>query len=284
MDVVFERAKDLKEKVETIMLKKVEWGILFSVDGERSVAEIASKVNRDEDFVKIVLKKLAGQDLVVGDVAALQVPEEAARKPEAKKEESKKKEAEATKAKKAKEPKVESEARPAKSKKEPKEPKEAKAEFDVAEITEEPKVSAKPEPKPEVKAPAAKLPAKGGGRSILVIDDSIVIQKMVEIALENETHQLATAMKGEEAIKVARETQPDLILLDIMLPDMSGVDVMKGIREAGGPLESVPIIILSGKDSSQDKDVALSSGANDFLTKPFHDEDLLAKVHEYLGK
>lgn len=293
MDTVFERAKDLREKVESLMLKKMEWGVLFSVNGQRSVSDIAAKVDRDEEVVKVILKKLADQDLITGDTDSLDVEEETPA-PKAKKE--------PVKAKKAKEPKAKKEAKePAK---EPKEAAEVREVKEAAKPVVEAKVAAPspsdeidlmgsltavtPEPKPEPKpTPVAKAPVAtgaGGGRNILVVDDSIVIQKMVEIALENESYQLSSAMKGEEAIKAVRETQPNMILLDIMLPDMSGLDVMKAVREMGGPFASIPIIILSGKDSHQDKDVALTSGANDFLTKPFHDEDLIAKVHEYIGK
>lgn len=290
MDTVFERAKDLREKVDTLMLKKVEWGVLFSVNGERTVSDIATKVGRDEQIVKTILKKLADQDLILGDTAALGV-EEVVAEPKTKKEE---KPAKTKKAKEVKAKKETKEAKEVKEIKEPvketptvkaKEPEPAVAETDLmGSLTAAPKPEPKPEPKPAAVSKAPAAAGAAGGRKILVVDDSIVIQKMVEIALENESYQLTSAMKGEEAIKSAKDMQPGLILLDIMLPDMSGLDVMKAIRELGGPLDTVPIIILSGKDSHQDKDVALSSGANDFLTKPFHDEDLISKVHEYIGK
>ncbi len=247
---VYNRAKDLRDKVETILLKKIEWQILFSVDGKRSPKEIATKVQRDENFVSQVLVSLAQKALIVGDGIA----DNGATKTETK----------APAEVKKPEPKVEQ--------KKPEPVKEVKP----APVKETPKAEAKPKATPAASG-------KAGGRKILVVDDSIVIQKMVEIALENEQVQLSAAMKGEDAIRIAQEFQPALILLDIMLPDMSGLDVMKQLRALGGSFESVPIVVLSGKDSPQDKDTALSNGANDFLTKPFHDEDLLSKVHEYVG-
>lgn len=271
MDLVYNRARDLRDKVDSVMLKKIEWQILFSVDGKRSVSQIANKVQRDENFVEQILQSLAGKQLVTGGGTAAPAKDNGV---EAKKTETKKKET------KKEEPKAEKVKEPEPVKKETKPVVEKKAEaFDIQSMmTEEPK----PVATPVAKQPAASA-AKSGGKKILVVDDSIVIQKMVEIALENEQFQLNAAMKGEDAVRLAKENQPSLILLDIMLPDMSGLDVMKAIRALGAPFDAVPIVILSGKDSPQDKDAALNNGANDFLTKPFHDEDLLAKVHEYLG-
>lgn len=294
MEPVYARAKDLREKVESVMLRKIEWRILFSVDGKRSVPDIAQKVECDESFVESVLEKLAADKLITGGGAPsgrVTVKETETKKAEPKPEKKEKKET------KKKEPVVEAEPVKEVVKETPKpkeEPKiEAKAEpkavpapkkedFDLmSAMTEEPKV----EPKPAATAkPVVAAAAGAGGRKILVVDDSIVIQKMVEIALENEHYALTSAMKGEDAVRLAKELQPSLILLDMMLPDMSGLEVMKSVRELGGSLATVPIVVLSGKDSPQDKDTAINNGANDFLTKPFHDEDLLSKVHEYIGK
>jgi CheY-like chemotaxis protein len=285
VESVFERAKDLREKVETAMLKKIEWRILFSVDGKRTVADIAEKVERDENFVEQVLQKLTAQKLLTGGGASkgkdggteVKKPKkEAKAKKEKEKEQEPVKQFKETPKEKPPEPKPV----PVVKKEEPKE--EPKEEFDLgAMMTEAPKVEAKPVATPK---PVVTTTGTPGGKKILIVDDSIVIQKMVEIALENEHFQLSSAMKGEDGIKAAKEFQPSLILLDMMLPDMNGLDVMKGIRELGGAFTDMPIVMLSGKDSPQDKDTAINSGATDFLTKPFHDEDLISKVHEYLGK
>jgi CheY-like chemotaxis protein len=278
VESVFERAKDLREKVETVMLKKIEWRVLFSVDGKRTVSDIAEKVERDEAFVGQVLERLAAQKLLIGGEAKDKDHGAEVKKP--KKE---------TKAKKEKEPEPVKQFKETPKEKAP-EPKpvpvvkkeEKKEDFDLGNLmTETPKAEPKPVATPK---PVAAVTGTAGGKKILVVDDSIVIQKMVEIALENEHYQLSSAMKGEDGIKAAKEFQPSLVLLDMMLPDMNGLDVMKGIRELGGAFATMPIVMLSGKDSPQDKDTAINSGASDFLTKPFHDEDLLSKVHEYLGK
>ena len=272
MDAVYSRVKDLREKVETILLKKIEWRVLFSVDGKRNVADIAEKLDRDATLVEEILQKLSAEKLISGGAPA------PAAKPAKEKAPSKK-------AVKEDAPKAKAEPKP-EPKAEPK-PAPKKEETDILGSMDTPKVEPKSEPKVEKAAPKPVAPAasaSAGGRKILVVDDSIVIQKMVEIALENDNYNLTSAMKGEDAINKAKEMQPSLILLDMMLPDMTGVEVMKALRETGGYFATVPIVVLSGKDSPQDKDAAISNGATDFLNKPFHDEDLLAKVHEYLGK
>lgn len=269
------------------MLKKIEWRILFSVDGKRSVSDIAAKVERDEDFVEDILQKLAGEKLVTGGGApsARVTVKEEKKKAEAKTE--KKKETKKKETVEEVEPVKEVKKEAAKPKEEPKvTPPPKKEDFDLTSaMMDTPKVEPKVEPKPAATAkPVAAAAAGATGRKILVVDDSIVIQKMVEIALENEHYALTSAMKGEDAVRLAKELNPSLILLDMMLPDMSGLEVMKAVRELGGNFATVPIVVLSGKDSPQDKDTAINNGANDFLTKPFHDEDLLSKVHEYVGK
>ncbi len=293
MDAVYTRANDLREKVDAVLLKKIEWKILFSVNGQRSVTDIAAKVERDEDYVDEVLSSLAEKNLI--DLLS------GADEPK-KKEKSVKKADKKTTARKSKADETTETVKPAvvseKKKEEPK-PEPVREEIlepiieEIAPVLAEPQkdealdFSIEPEPavKPaeKIKTPSAEKSAETtGAKKIMVIDDSVVIQKMVEIALENHPYQLTTAMKGDDAIRLVKETKPQLVLLDIMLPDMSGLDVMKAIKAMGAAYQSIPIIILSGKDSPQDKDTALGSGANDFLTKPFHDEDLIAKVKEYI--
>ncbi|MCK6542054.1 response regulator [bacterium] len=284
MDAVYSRVKDLREKVETILLKKIEWRVLFSVDGKRNVADIAEKLDRDATLVEEILQKLSAEKLISGGAPA---PAAKPAKEKAPSKKAVKEEVPKAKAEPKPEPKAEPKPEPKIEKAPEPKPVPKKEETDILGSMDSPKVEPKPEPKVEKAAPKPVAPAasaSAGGRKILVVDDSIVIQKMVEIALENDNYNLTSAMKGEDAINKAKEMQPSLILLDMMLPDMTGVEVMKALRESGGYFATVPIVVLSGKDSPQDKDAAISNGATDFLNKPFHDEDLLAKVHEYLGK
>lgn len=120
-------------------------------------------------------------------------------------------------------------------------------------------------------------------KKILVVDDSLTIQKMVELALADSGYTLITATTGDAAFKQATEKNPDLILLDVMLPDTTGYKVCKQMRTASDHLAKVPILMLSGKDAEIDKNLGLHAGASAYITKPFEATDLLNKVKEYLS-
>jgi len=115
-------------------------------------------------------------------------------------------------------------------------------------------------------------------KTILVVDDSIVIRKMVEIALEEEDYNIITSISGKEGMKMLDDEHPSLVILDMMLPDMNGIDVLKTIKASTG----LPVIMLSGKDSPQLIENAKAEGADEFLPKPFRDEDLVEKVKSLL--
>ena len=133
------------------------------------------------------------------------------------------------------------------------------------------------EEKPAEEAPADEkedTPAPAGSKKILVVDDSIVIRKMVEIALENENFTIETAVSGKEALQKVDAVDPDLVILDIMLPDVSGIEILKAIKASKG----LPVIMLSGKNSPQDIELAKAQGADDFAPKPFKEEELVEKI------
>lgn len=119
-------------------------------------------------------------------------------------------------------------------------------------------------------------------KKILIVDDSAVIRKSIEMALAETGYGLISAATGEAALRLAQEQTPDLILLDVMLPDTTGLKVCKTIRADFEALKSVPIIMLSAKDAEIDKNLGLHAGANDYVTKPFKDGELVAKVNQYL--
>jgi len=119
------------------------------------------------------------------------------------------------------------------------------------------------------------------GARILVADDSVTIQKVVELTFSKEDFVLAQARSGEEAIRKAKETRPDLVLLDLVMPDMNGYDVCTALR-ADPALRSVPIIFLAGTFESFDHQRATQAGANDFVTKPFESQVLVGKVKQLL--
>jgi CheY-like chemotaxis protein len=136
-----------------------------------------------------------------------------------------------------------------------------------------------PEPEPAEPAAGAEEVQTVTGKKIMVIDDSIVIRKMIEIALEEENYHLINASSGKEGMDSFEKDQPDLVILDMMLPDMSGIDLLKKIKEKS----DTPIIMLSGKDSPQLVENAKEVGVNDFLPKPFKDEELVEKVKNLIN-
>ncbi len=109
---------------------------------------------------------------------------------------------------------------------------------------------------------------------ILVIDDEPQIQRAIRTILTEKQFKVSTASRGEEGLTLAAASEPDLIILDLGLPDMDGVEVCSRLRE----WTQTPIIILSVRDSERDKVAALDMGADDYLTKPFGIEELLARV------
>lgn len=116
---------------------------------------------------------------------------------------------------------------------------------------------------------------------ILVADDSVTIQKVVELTFSKEDFVLVQARSGEEAIRKAKEERPDLVLLDLVMPDKNGYEVCAALR-AEPMLRSVPIILLTGTFETFDKGKGIQVGANDFVTKPFESQVLISKVKQLL--
>ena len=112
------------------------------------------------------------------------------------------------------------------------------------------------------------------GPHILVIDDEPQILRAIRTILTEKGFRVTTASRGEEGLTLAATNEPDIVILDLGLPDMDGVEVCKRLRE----WTQCPIIILSVRDSERDKVAALDMGADDYLTKPFGIEELLARV------
>ena len=117
-------------------------------------------------------------------------------------------------------------------------------------------------------------------RPILVVDDEKNIVNLVKLYLSNEGYQVESARNGREALEAVKKYDPLLVILDLMLPEMSGWDVCREIRKTN----SVPILMLTAKDSDIDKIVGLELGADDYLTKPFNPRELLARVKAILRR
>jgi len=115
---------------------------------------------------------------------------------------------------------------------------------------------------------------------ILVVDDEKPIAEILRYNLEQEGYQVSVAYDGAEALQQARSWQPDLILLDIMLPKKDGFAVCREIRQ----FSNVPIIMLTAKDTELDKVLGLEIGADDYVTKPFSAREVLARVKALLRR
>lgn len=116
--------------------------------------------------------------------------------------------------------------------------------------------------------------------NILIVDDDITIRNLIEIYLKNEGYSVHKAENGEEAINKVKENQYDLVILDIMMPKVDGIEACLKIREE----YNMPIIFLSAKDSEIDKIQGLTVGADDYISKPFSSMELLARVKAQLRR
>jgi two-component system KDP operon response regulator KdpE len=125
-----------------------------------------------------------------------------------------------------------------------------------------------------------------GGRSVstqplvLVADDEPRITKLVSITLAEEGFRVISAGSGEEALARAEESRPDVVLLDIVMPDLDGIEVMRQLREH----RPVPVILITAKGSTADKAKGLDLGADDYIAKPFHPDELAARVRAVLRR
>jgi len=115
---------------------------------------------------------------------------------------------------------------------------------------------------------------------ILVIEDDEEIQKFIRRGLAYEGYQVDTASDGPSGLATARNTPPDLVVLDLMLPGIDGLEVCRRLR-AGG---STPIIILTAKDTMNDRVMGLDMGADDYMTKPFELDELLARIRALMRR
>ena len=116
--------------------------------------------------------------------------------------------------------------------------------------------------------------------SILVIEDEPPLQRFLRVTLESQDYTVTAAATVEEGLRSAATSRPDLIILDLGLPDVDGVEVARRLRE----WTRTPIIVVSARGKEQDKVVALDSGADDYLTKPFGVGELLARVRVALRR
>ncbi len=123
--------------------------------------------------------------------------------------------------------------------------------------------------------------ADGNPINVLVVDDEAVLAEMVSMALRYEGWNISTAADGASAISAARGTRPDAVVLDIMLPDMSGLDVLRQLREHNPHL---PVLLLTAKDAVEDRIAGLTAGGDDYVTKPFSIEEVVLRLRALLRR
>lgn len=120
-----------------------------------------------------------------------------------------------------------------------------------------------------------------GAKKILLVDDSSTVLLMEKMLLANEGYELTTASNGREAVKKATSEKPDLILLDVVMPEVNGFEACKQIR-AQESTHSIPIIMVTTRSEATNVQIGFESGCNDYVTKPINGVELITKVKNHL--
>ena len=123
--------------------------------------------------------------------------------------------------------------------------------------------------------------ADGSPLRILAVDDEQMLTDLLAMALRMEGWEVRTASSGLEALQVAREFEPDALVLDIMMPDLDGMAVLKRLRESGS---LVPVLFLTAKDAVGDRVAGLTAGGDDYVTKPFSLEEVIARLRAIIRR
>ena len=119
-------------------------------------------------------------------------------------------------------------------------------------------------------------------KKILLVDDANTILMVERLALSKGPYDFVTAKDGREAVTRAEIEQPDLILMDIVMPNMNGIEAVRRLREREGT-KAVPIIMVTTRAEAENMQAAFESGCTDYITKPISGAELLTKVQSYLG-
>ena len=118
-------------------------------------------------------------------------------------------------------------------------------------------------------------------KKILIVDDSATTLMMEQMVLRGQMYEIVTAKNGREAVAAAAAEQPDLILLDVVMPEMNGFEACRRIRQQESTRD-VPIIMVTTKGEEQNVETGFESGCNDYITKPINGAELLTKVRGFL--
>lgn len=116
---------------------------------------------------------------------------------------------------------------------------------------------------------------------ILLVEDEVKLARFIELELTSEGYQVTVAHDGMEGLTLAREANPDLAVLDWMLPNLTGVEICRRLRSTGS---TIPVILLTAKDEISDRVTGLDAGSDDYVVKPFSIEELLARIRAHLRR
>ena len=116
---------------------------------------------------------------------------------------------------------------------------------------------------------------------ILIVEDEAKLAQFIELELKSEGYEVTTATNGFDGLTQARESSPELLILDWMLPGISGLEICQRLRQTG---RTIPVIILTAKDETSDRVEGLDAGADDYVVKPFSIEELLARIRAHLRR
>jgi DNA-binding response OmpR family regulator len=123
-----------------------------------------------------------------------------------------------------------------------------------------------------------------GGQLVLVADDDQDILSLVAFRLEKAGYRIVTASDGEQALQLALEHKPDLAVLDLMMPKLTGLEVTERIRAGDDDVRNIPIVLLTARAQEADVARGFEAGADDYMKKPFSPQELRARVQAILGR
>jgi len=121
-------------------------------------------------------------------------------------------------------------------------------------------------------------------KKILLVDDSATVVMMEKMILSKENYDLVIARNGREAVERALAEKPDLVLMDLVMPEMNGLEAVKAIRASGNGVASVPIIMVTTRGEEENIEAGYESGCTDYITKPFNTVELLTKLRSILAE
>ncbi len=125
------------------------------------------------------------------------------------------------------------------------------------------------------------LRADGAPVRVLVVDDEVSLTELLSMALRYEGWDVRTASAGLPAVRAVKEFRPDAVVLDVMLPDIDGLEVLRRVRSAG---DDVPVLFLTARDAVEDRVVGLTAGGDDYVTKPFSLEEVVARLRALMRR